>query len=130
MTSPFSSGFSLGFEGLDQQSTINIVAHGFSATDPIMFGNLVGGDGLEENVTYYVATEGLLADSFHVSPNADGSGVVSFTTNITDGVIISPDTYELVSDGLMDPPTVPDAPSSPTVTSDLLDSIIRLKVTL
>lgn len=130
MSSPFDSGFALGFDGRNTGSVINLAAHGLTAAQPIMFGNLVGGEGLEENVLYYVATEGLLADSFHVTVSPDGSGVHTFTTDITDGVIVNPDTYAPVVDGVMDPPSTLSAPDTPTLSfSDVL-GVVRLVVTV
>lgn len=111
-------------------SDIYAAAHGLSAGDQIMFGNLVGGEGLVENSVYYVASTGLAADSFRVTLNSDATGEVTFTTDITDGVIVRPDTYAVVADGVMDPPPALSTPSPVTLATSIVSTVVRLSITV
>jgi len=106
---------------------IHKVAHGLSASDQIMFGNLVGGEGLEENTIYFVLAAGLTADDFAVSLT-DGGAAVVYTTDITDGVIVEPNTYQVTTVPAMAPPDAPVAPSAPTLTSAQVSGIVRLRI--
>ena len=108
---------------------IHAVGHGLSADDTIMLGNLVGGDGLEENVLYYVLASGLTADDFKVSETSGGTAI-TFTTDLTDGTVVLSDTYEVVADGVMDPPTAVPTASSPTISSATISGIVRLVIQL
>lgn len=105
---------------------IHYVSHGLLASDTIMLGNLVGGDGLEENTLYYVLAAGLTADDFAVSLS-DGGAAVGFTTEITDGTVVRTDTYDVVADGVMDAPSALPAPAdAPVLTSTVVSGIMRL----
>lgn len=104
---------------------IHSVGHGLVADDTIMLGNLVGGEGLSENTLYYVLAAGLTADDFAVSLTSGGAAV-TYTTDITDGVIVRSDTYAAVADGVMDPPTAVGTPGDPTLTSTTVSGVIRL----
>lgn len=109
------------------------VGHGLVASDRIMLGNLVGGEGLKQNTPYYVLAAGLTPDYFKVSLT-DGGPPIDFTTNVTDGIIVRTDTYSPVSDGVMDPPVAPSTPTGLDLTSDTsIDSdghyVSRLKAT-
>lgn len=113
---------------------IHAPAHGLVADDTIMLGNLVGGDGLSENTVYYVLAAGLTADDFAVSESSGGAAV-TYTTDITDGVIVRTDTYDQVADGVMDAPTVLSAPTDLALSSTVLTTpdghkTIRLDVSL
>lgn len=108
---------------------INFTAHGLLASDTIVLGNLVGGEGLTENLLYYVLAAGLTANAFAVGLT-DGGAAVVFTTDITSGVVTRSDTYEVVTDGVMNPPDVPDPLAAPFVSSEAISGIVRLLVTL
>jgi hypothetical protein len=108
---------------------IHFVGHGLVADDIITLGNLVGGEGLQENHNYYVLAAGLTANDFAVSETSGGAAVV-FTTNITDGIVTRANQYVVSTDPAMAPPAAVPTPSAPTVTSVLVSGIVRLSVTL
>jgi len=108
---------------------INFTAHGLVADDTIMLGNLVGGEGLEQNLAYFVLASGLTANAFKVSLTSGGAAI-AYTTDITDGVIVRTDVYQTLVDGIQDPPAVVPTPSVPTLTSADVAGIVRLRVVL
>ncbi len=108
---------------------INFTAHGLVADDTIMLGNLVGGEGLEDNHAYYVLADGLTANAFKVSETSGGAAIV-YTTDITDGVIVGTDVYEVVDNAVMAPPDPVPTPSLPTLTSAEVSGIVRFRITL
>lgn len=109
------------------------VGHGLVASDRIMLGNLVGGEGLKQNTPYYVLAAGLTPDYFKVSLT-DGGAPIDFTTNVTDGVIVRTDTYSPVSDGVMDPPAPVGAVTNVAASSETVEdadgsTMVRLIIT-
>jgi hypothetical protein len=107
---------------------ITAASHGLSPDDTIMLGNLVGGEGLDENTVYYVLADGLTTDVFKVSLTSGGAAI-EFTTDITDGVIVYTDTY-VPEDGVMAPPTTLSVPDDPTVTETSSAGLLRLSIEL
>lgn len=95
---------------------IDAVAHGFVANDAIVFSTLEGGETIVEGQTYYVLAAGLTADAFQFSETVGGVAV-SWTTDLTSGDVAPAPTYSVVTDGIMDPPTAPDAPGSCSLSS-------------
>lgn len=101
-------------------STINSVAHGFVANDPIYFSGLQGGDPIIENDLYYVLAANLTADTFEFSDTLGGTQFI-FTTAITDGSVLPwPGYTPVVAGEVMEPPdsravthSWPDAPGQP-----------------
>jgi hypothetical protein len=104
---------------------LHAVAHGLAASDTIMLANLNGGDGLFENTLYYVLAAGLTVDDFAVSVT-DGGAAEVYTTDILAGSIVRTDTYEVDTDGVMDPPTALPTPGNPTLTSTTVSGVVRL----
>lgn len=114
---------------------IHATGHGLAADNTVMLGNLVGGAGLSDNTLYYVLAAGLTADDFQVSLTSAGTPV-TFTTDLTDGVVVYSDVYTPVADGVMDGPnTVAVAPpAAPAATSEVVTdadgrSLVRLLIT-
>jgi hypothetical protein len=92
-------------------SVIHATAHGFSAGDRIYFGNLVGGDGIEDGRVYYVIAGGLTADDFEFS-ETDGGAAFVFTADITSGIVSGAAVYTQITDpaDTMAPPVAPGPP--------------------
>lgn len=70
-------------------AVISWVAHGFSATQGVLFTVAPGGSmptGMTNGATYYVRATGLTADTFQISTLADGSAPVN-TSSTGSGVI-------------------------------------------
>jgi len=129
----FSNGFSAGFD-VGPGSVISAPGHGLVEGDQIWFVGIDPDDsGIDESVPYYVLHDPTL-DAFKFSLTRGGDPFV-LTLPITDGRILFGDTYVPVEDGVMDPPTIPEVPPTPEVTTDTVDdadgtTISRLIITL
>lgn len=108
---------------------IHAVGHGLVASDTIMLANLTGGAGLNENTVYYVLASGLTADDFAVALT-DGGAALVYTTDIAAGSVVRTDTYEVVGDGVMDPPPALPVPDAPALTSLVVSGVMRLYIEL
>lgn len=109
MAGPFSTGFSAGFE--THGSLVLAEAHGLAAGDAFYFAGIdPDGTGIDESAIYYVLEDGLTADAFTFSGVPNGTAFI-LALDIADGRIISPDAYDPVADGVMDPPEYPLPPA-------------------
>jgi hypothetical protein len=84
-------------------SIIASTAHGFVADNPIYFSDLVGGENVIQNSLYYVLAAGLTADQFEFSDTIGGTPFV-LSSPITSGIVAPWPGYQVVVDGVMDPP--------------------------
>lgn len=123
-------------------STINKVGHGFVGGERISLQNLVGGAPLDPDFVYYVLAAGLTADTFQIAETVDGAPltfatitsatmlqITDFDDDVADATVV---TYDPITDpaDAEAPPTVPPAPSAPTVTSAQVSGVVRLRIEL
>jgi hypothetical protein len=121
-------------------STINRVAHGLTASQRIVFSNLVGGAPIDVDTVYYVLAAGLTADAFQISETDAGTPLTFATlTSATMQVVVETTdtdpanaTYSQITDPTepMAPPAAVPTPSLPTVSSLMVSGIARLIVHL
>lgn len=113
-------------------STVNAVAHGFSASDRFYFGNVLPeGTGIVDGQVYFVLAAGLTANAFTFS-ETDGGTAVTLTENVTSCVVSGAAVYTPITDpaDVMAPPEVPATPAAPTLASSVFANIVQMKVTV
>ncbi len=111
-------------------STINYIGHGLVADDAFTFAYVEPPDsGVLDGVVYYVLAAGLTADSFEFSLSVGGTPV-TLASNITYCDIMAAAGYEVVTDGVMDPPVVPGTPDQPVLTADTDTGVVRIVINL
>lgn len=105
-------------------SVITATAHGLSVDDPFYFANVLPTDaGVDGSTVYYVLTTPT-ADTFTFSDSVGGTAI-TLDYDIDSCDIVDVDTYE---EEVV--PGAPTAQSAPSVSSDVVDNIVRLLVTI
>ena len=119
-------------------SAIVKAAHGLVAGQRVVFSSLVGGVGIDPDTVYYVVPV-VNVNDFQISETQGGTPI-TFTTVTSANMQVVPETTDTDADtpgytaqggtGWEAPPTVPPAPSAPTVDSLIVSGIVRLRITL
>lgn len=107
--------------------------HGFSADDPIVFGNCYPDPaGIVEGQTYYVLATDLTADDFRCAETVGGAAI-SLTAELDEFVVQAAfSDYVPVTDptDVHAPPETLATPDAPVIDSALEGGIVRLEVAI
>ena len=100
-------------------SIIYAASHGLAIGEGFHFANYLPTDcGVDESTLYYVLPTDFTANSFRFS-TSQGGAEYTLLKDITDGTLVSPDTFAVVNDTVMTPPPEPAAPTNVQVTTQV-----------